>query len=97
MNVVLRAAAKRELRDGAEWYEARVPGLGIEFARAVKAKIELIVQSPYLFEETVHGTREAVVGRFPYTVYYRVFPTRVVVVAVFHSSRKPIVWRRGRQ
>jgi toxin ParE1/3/4 len=97
VKVVLRAAARRELREGAEWYEARVPGLGLEFARAVRAKIELIVQSPLLFEEAEHGTRKAVVGRFPYTVFYRVFPARIVIVAVFHSSRKPIVWRRGGQ
>ena len=97
MKVVLRAAARRELRDGAEWYEARVPGLGLEFTLAVKAKIKIIGQSPELFEEAEHGTRRAVVGRFPYTVFYRVFPARIVIVAVFHSSRKPILWRRGRQ
>jgi plasmid stabilization system protein ParE len=95
VKVVLRAAARRELREGAEWYDARVPGLGLEFARAVKAKIELIAQSPHLFEEAEHGTRKAVVGRFPYTVFYRVFPARFVLVAVFHSSRRQFVWRGG--
>jgi toxin ParE1/3/4 len=97
VKVVLRGAARRELREGAEWYEARVPGLGLEFARAVRAKIEMIVQSPHLFEEAEHGTRKAVVGRFPYADFYRVFPARFVILAVFHSSRKPIVWRRGGQ
>ncbi len=101
MKVVLRAAARRELRDGAEWYEARVPGLGLEFTLAVKAKIKIIGQSPgqspELFEEAEHGTRRAVVGSFPYTVFYRVFPARIVMLAVFHSSIKPILWRRGRQ
>ena len=93
MRLVFRAAARRELREGAEWYEARSTGLGIEFTLAVKAKLKAIVQSPELFEEAEHGTRRAVVGRFPYTVFYRIFPGRIVIVAIFHSSRKPILWR----
>jgi plasmid stabilization system protein ParE len=40
-----------------------------------------------------HGeVRRAVVSRFPYAVFYRIEPKRVVVLAVLHMARDPKVW-----
>ncbi len=78
MKLLIRAAAQRELQDGAEWYESKVPGLGLEFTLAIKAKFALIQRSPKLFQEAEHGTRRAVVSRFPYTVFYRLILTRLL-------------------
>ena len=36
--------------------------------------------------------RLLVIG-FPYCVYYREEPGRVLVLAVFHTSRDPTVWQ----
>jgi hypothetical protein len=38
----LRAAAKADLREAFEWYEARSTGLGFEFLRAARAALALI-------------------------------------------------------
>jgi plasmid stabilization system protein ParE len=37
--------------------------------------------------------RKAGVKRFPYSIYYRDEPTRIVVLAVFHGRRDPRVWQ----
>ena len=37
--------------------------------------------------------RRAVAKRFPYCVYFRTEAVRIVVLAVFHSSRNPAMWR----
>jgi toxin ParE1/3/4 len=34
------------------------------------------------------GTRELVLRRYPYTLIYRVYAARLVIVAVLHQSRK---------
>jgi plasmid stabilization system protein ParE len=39
--------------------------------------------------------RRAFVTKFPYLVFYIVDATRVVVLAVLHTSRDPAVWPRG--
>ena len=39
-------AADAELEDAAEWYEGRRSGLGIEFVRAVRRKVEDIRETP---------------------------------------------------
>jgi plasmid stabilization system protein ParE len=96
VKVVFRAATQREIEDGAAWYEAQVRGLGLEFTEAVNAKVLLIAKTPELFQIAEHRTRRAILSRFPYTIFYRIAQNRIVIVAVFHSARKPIVWLRKR-
>ncbi len=36
----------------------------------------------------VPGTRELPLAKFPYTIVYRIRPSRVVVYAVLHQARK---------
>jgi len=46
----------------------------------------------------VHGeVRRAVVSRFPYAVFYRVEPKRVVVLAVLHMAGDPKLWPQPRK
>ena len=56
------------------------------------ASFDAIQEFPEMFAR-VHGeVRRAVVSRFPYAVFYRVEPKRVVVLAVLHMARDPELW-----
>ncbi len=47
-----------------------------------------------LAEDDVYkDARCALLRRFPYAIYYRVKRDRIVVIAVFHSSRDPREWQ----
>jgi hypothetical protein len=46
-----------------------------------------------MYRVVSHGVRRARLRRFPYSVMYLVEPTQVVVIAVFHGSRNPDVWK----
>jgi plasmid stabilization system protein ParE len=94
LKVAFRPAARDELEAGASWYESKSPGLGLEFVKAVKVKVDLIIQSPLMYQEAMHGTRRAALNRFPYVIYFRINGQRLVILAVFHSSRKPTIWQR---
>ncbi len=37
--------------------------------------------------------RRFLLKRFPYAVFYRAYPTAVVVVACMHGRRNPLRWR----
>jgi hypothetical protein len=37
--------------------------------------------------------RRVPVRRFPYCVFYRVEPDRIVVLAIFHGRRNPRIWQ----
>jgi len=91
-DVIVRRAARADVRDAALWYENQRPGLGSEFTLQLDALVEHIAQSPFQFPEIGSGIRRALLGRFPYAVYFLV-RARPVVIAVLHHHRRPDVWK----
>jgi plasmid stabilization system protein ParE len=90
--VVYRRNVGRDMAGAVGWYEDQRAGLGEEFLSAVKASFDAIQEFPEMFAR-VHGElRRAVVSRFPYAVFYRIEPKRVVVLAVLHMARDPKLW-----
>ena len=84
--LVVTSAAATDLTDAHDWYEAQSTGLGAEFLRAVDAVLATVQRSPATFP-TVHGrTRRALLGRFPYGVFFIETGSDVVVLAVVHSA-----------
>ncbi len=91
--VVLRRKARDEFDAAIDWYEQQEAGLGYEFAECVRAVLERISATPELYAKVHQEVRKALVRKFPYSVYYRLRPDRIVVLAVFHNKRNPNVWK----
>jgi len=94
--VVYRRKVGRDLAGAYGWYEEQRAGLAEAFLAAVDASFEAIQAFPEMFGR-VHGEiRRAVVSRFPYAVFYRIEPKRLVVLAVLHIARDPTLWPQPR-
>jgi len=91
--VVLRRAARREFDDAALWYEERRIGLGAEFVAEIERALGLVAENAERFPIMHRDIRCVRARRFPYSVFFRVEAARVVVLAVFHARRDPIIWR----
>jgi plasmid stabilization system protein ParE len=89
------SAAEREVAEAFAWYEARQPGLGFEFMRAVDARVYSIRRSPEMCGFIQRPYRCAIVRRFPYMIVYRYSndDDTVIVYAVFHTAQDPDKWR----
>lgn len=95
----LHPAAERELAEAVDWYEARSTGLGTRLYTAVDTTMSRIGRTPDLYAPWQENPRyrKAVLREFPYAIFYRVYETRTVVLAVAHTSRRPGYWvSRGR-
>ena len=89
-----RRDARVEFRAATRRYEAAREGLGSQFVAEVEAALHRIVMAPLRFAP-VHGeVRRALVTRFPYAVFFRVYEDRIRVISVFHTSRDPAVWQK---
>jgi plasmid stabilization system protein ParE len=91
--LVFRRTAQLEFDEAALWYEARRIGLGAEFAAEIQKVLDTIAEYPDRYPIVFGDVREARARRFPYCVYYRRKLDRVVVIAVFHTSREPSIWQ----
>jgi len=88
-----RVEAVADVALATEWYEAQRPGLGRDFVDALERLMNLISDLPEAFPEIAAGLRRALLGRFPYAVYYRLDGDVVHVIACLHTRRSPGRWR----
>jgi toxin ParE1/3/4 len=89
----LMEEAEKDLYEAATWYENRRNDLGMDFLDAVSSTFAKISSNPNLFPTVHRGTHRALLEKFPYGVFFVVRGSVVDVVAVFHASRNPNVWR----
>lgn len=93
MSLSVRPHAAADIEDAYFWYETQRPGLGGEFLDAISGVFSVLLESPRRYRLVHRDTRRANLRRFPYGVFYRILGADVVVIACFHASRDPRVWR----
>ncbi|MCU0570405.1 MAG: type II toxin-antitoxin system RelE/ParE family toxin [Oculatellaceae cyanobacterium Prado106] len=91
--IVFRIEAQAEFDAAFDWYEQQQAGLGVDFLTCVIEVLERVESLPQAYEIVFEDIRRAVTRKFPYLILYRVEPTRIVVMAVFHTKRDPQVWQ----
>jgi len=71
----------------------RINGLGAQFAARAREVFRRISTTPRLHAIVVADVRKCLLKQFPYAIYYREEPDRVLVISVFHGSRDPMIWQ----
>jgi plasmid stabilization system protein ParE len=75
-----------------QWYDEREPELGVAFTEEIARALRLIRQAPDRWPRYGTRHRRILVRRFPYWVVYLPTDTRIWIVAVAHTSRRPRYW-----
>jgi plasmid stabilization system protein ParE len=86
--------AQRDALEAFDWYEGERAGLGFAFLESVDAAVLRIEREPLAFAIVYRELRRVLVHRFPYAIYFRVFPNQISVVAVVHGRRHPRIWQQ---
>jgi plasmid stabilization system protein ParE len=92
--VILRPRAEDDIGAAFEWYESQQAALGEDFLARLRQTLEAIGRVPESSPLIHKSVRRALVVKFPYAVFHVAEPTRVIVLAVLHTSRNPAVWPR---
>lgn len=96
MQCIVRPAAAADIDEAFLWYEAQRPGLGHEFLAAAQALIDAVTEHPHRYPVIRRNTRRALLRRFPYAIYFRIYDEVIVVVACMHGRRNPRRWQARR-
>lgn len=88
----LHPEASRELESALDWYAHRSPNAAAAFLREVEFGIERIREAPVRWPYFGMHTRRYLLGRFPFSLVYRVEANDVQVLAVAHDRRRPGYW-----
>ena len=74
------------------WYEERQAGLGERFIKAVRLKIDEIVQHPETYGSRDRKEfREAMVDYFPYQIVYKIHKRKklIHISSIHHTKKHP--------
>lgn len=93
LRITFHRAASAEFIEASAWYESKRLGLGLEFIAEIDRCVSLASKNPLQFAVVREDIRRVVANRFPYSVYLRAEPHRIVVLAVFHGNRNPAIWQ----
>src|SRR5205085_2159367 len=73
-----RRAARLEYDEATTWYEAQRKGLGREFVEEIDRALSRACDTPKQFPIVLRDVRRVVVSSFPYSVFFREKPGRLV-------------------
>ena len=93
MQCIVRPAAAADIDEAFLWCQSQRPGLGHEFLAAADMLIDAIAEHPLRYPVVRRNTRRALLRRFPYAMYFRIYDDVVVVVACMHGRRNPRRWQ----
>jgi plasmid stabilization system protein ParE len=92
--VLFTQAARADLADAVRWYDTHAPYVVPQFREALRTVLTRIAENPKQFPPALKNTRRALLRRFPYILVFRETRDALYVIAVFHTSRDPLVWKR---
>lgn len=87
--LIIKPRAIGMAKNAYEWYEEQSEGLGEIFLSELDRCYKKLETQPTFYRKLKKNYRQMRLKRFPYVVVYEIMKTKVVVFAVFHSSRRP--------
>jgi plasmid stabilization system protein ParE len=91
--VRIREEAEIDLSDAVNWYENQRLGLGQDFLDQFQTVLEFLADQPAQFPMVHSDDRRALLGRFPFGIFYSVKNDFILVLAVMHARRNPQNWK----
>ena len=96
MALVIRRLARRDIAEAFLWYRARSEVAARAFLDAIGDHLVAIETAPSRFPVVHADLQRALVGRFPYGLYFRQLGAELRVIACTHLKRHPRRWQRRR-
>ena len=78
----------RDLRKSKKWYSGINTELGEDFKSRVNEEFDYIKQHPKHYQKKYEELRQAIVTRFPYTIYYLIEEELKMVVVIGVLAQK---------
>lgn len=85
-------AVHQELSEAVDHYERRQRGLGEQFFESYLKAIDTLREIPHTGFPSAAGTRSLRIRHFPFGIVFKELEDRVLVIALYHFSRRPDYW-----
>ncbi|MFV8344987.1 MULTISPECIES: type II toxin-antitoxin system RelE/ParE family toxin [Flavobacterium] len=90
--IVIVEEAKLDFKTTLDWYKSIQPKLGERFTKSFRESLKIIKLNPLLFQIRYDNTRVALIENFPYLIHFNSYNNKIVIKAIFHTSRNTEIW-----
>lgn len=95
MRLIVLPAAQREFDAALEWSKVTFgQGTAARLQRRFEQAGRMLMRQPALGAPASNQTRKLPLGKFPYSLVYRVQGQVIAVIAVAHQNRQPEYWKK---
>jgi len=91
--LVIEPEAEREITEATDWYDQRSRSARVGFSQALERALAAIQNNPNQYQVVHRHVRRALLGRYPYALFYVATESEVIVMACFHCRRDPRRWQ----
>ena len=89
--------ARQEYLDALQWYVGRSEHVARRFQQDIVRGVEMIAEGPLQWPSLEDSMRFIRLRQFPYILYYETLSdSRIQILAVAHSRRRPGYWLHRR-
>jgi len=85
--------AKVDVDEAFDWYASKSIDALDGFLRALDHAVGVVSSGPEIWPQFEAGTQRYVFRRYPFSLIYRAFEDRIVIVAVAPHRKRPGYWK----
>lgn len=97
-DIYIRPEAQNDITQIALWYQHQVHELGNDlderFLNTLESTLDKLSHIGDSFGIIYNNTRKVLLSKFPYAVHYLIENNTLIVFAVLHTSRNPMIWQQ---
>ena len=93
MKIRILTSAKKDLKDGHDFYELQQKGIGTYFLDSLFADIESLKLFAGIHSIHFDNYHRLLSKRFPFAIYYKIVDSEIRIYAIVDCRKKP-AWHR---
>ncbi len=92
-NIELSDEAEFDFECSYNYYNAINQKVADDFLKQIDKSFTSIKKNPLGYSVVYKEVRKSVLKKFPFIVYYKIDLVIIRVIAIFHASRNPEIWK----
>jgi toxin ParE1/3/4 len=92
-SLLLHPEALKEIDDSAKYYHDQSEGLEIKFLDQIESAYLKIQKNPELFPCVDSDIHKYILSKFPFSIFYKIYPNEIIIFSVSHQKRHPDYWK----
>lgn len=94
--IIILPFAEVDIKESVSFYREENEELAMAFLKCLEDTLKLILRNPEAYTAVKFNIRKAILGKFPFGIFYVISEGTICILAVFHEKRNPELLKKRR-